>query len=106
MAGTKETSIRSYNFFLDTTVQAAGGYVDNEYQFIDADDGTTNFVSHSMVFSNDGASDLFFRFEDPALSGADHGRVGAGETLQLDFKRERHIWFRGAVGLAFRFWAW
>ena len=106
MAGTNETSIRSYNFFLDTTIAGAGTYAENEHDFVDLDTGITHFLSHTLIFSNDGGTDLFFRFQDPSIGGADHGRVGAGETLQMDFKRVRRIWFRGTPGLAFRFWAW
>ena len=105
MAGTRETSIRSYNFFIESTV-VAGGYNSNGVEFVDVDDGTP-FLSHTLIFANDGATDLAFRFApDPSGSGAAHGSVKAGETLQMDFQRKRRIYFDGAVGLAFRFWSW
>jgi len=105
MAGTGNTSIRSYNFFVDTTIAGGGTYAENQHEFIDVDDGTP-FLSHSLTFSNDGATALSFRFTADPGSGAAHGRVDAGETLQMDFKRARRIYFSGAGGLAFRFWAW
>lgn len=105
MAGTGNTSIRSYNFFVDGVIGGAGTYADNAHNFIDVDDSTP-FLSNSMIFSNDGVSDLSFRFTPDPGAGPAHGVVEAGETLQMDFKRSRRIFFSGAVGLAFRFWAW
>ena len=174
MSGTNETSVRSYTFFVDGTIGGTGSYADNQLDFVDADDGTP-FVSHSVVFANDGATDLLFRFSEESvllthgpklsptkfieretvtggtsgatgvikringrnltvvsvtgtfqngetitgnLSGAaanlsaapvgpiPHGRVAAGETLQLDFRRARRVFLSGNVGLAYRVWAW
>lgn len=105
MAGTKETSIRSYNFFTDSTLAGGGAYAENQFDFVDVDDGTL-FLSHSMIFSNDGATDLEFRFTADPGGGSAHGRVRAGETLQMDFRRVRRIYFAGTAGLAFRFWSW
>ena len=104
MAGTRETSIRSYNFFAEQTV-VAGGFNTNLLEFIDVDEGHS-FLSHTLIFANDGATDLAFRFTPDTGSGVAHGSVKAGETLQMDFQRKRRIYFNGAVGLAFRFWAW
>lgn len=103
--GTKETSIRSYNFFLDTTVQAAGTYAANEHVFIDTETGI-NFVSHTIQIANDGANHLYFSFNGVD----DHGRLfpanQQGATITQDFRRVKKIWFRGTTGDAFRFWAW
>lgn len=105
MAGTGQTSVRSYNFFSDTTIQGGGTYAENVLEFVDVDDQTP-FRSHTVVFSNDGATDLSFRFTADPGGGAAHGRVRAGETLQMDFRREQRVYLSGAAALAFRFWAW
>lgn len=106
MAGTKETSIRSYNFYVDTTIGGAtGAYAENVLEFVDIDEGVP-FISHTLIFSNDGATDLLFRFAADPGGGGPHGRVRAGETLQMDFKRVRRVYLSGAPGLPYRFWSW
>ena len=105
MAGTGNTSVRSYNFFVGGTIDATGAYNNNRFEFIDVDDQTP-FLSHTMIFSNDGATTLSFRFTPDDGSGTAHGFVQAGETLQMDFKRVRRVFFAGAPALAYRFWAW
>lgn len=105
MAGTKETSIRSYNFFADGTIAGTGAYAENVLVFVDVDDQTP-FRSHTLIFSNDGGTDMTFRFTPDPGGGAPHGRIAAGETLQMDFRREQRIYLAGAPGLAYRFWAW
>ena len=105
MAGTGNTSIRSYNFFFDGTIAGGGAYAENVLEFIDIDDQTP-FVSHTIIFSNDGATDLLFRFTADPGGAAEHGRIQAGETLQMDFKRVRRVYLSGAAGLTVRFWAW
>jgi len=104
MAGTKNTSIRSYNFFSNLTL-ASGGYNANEYEFIDLDDGTP-FLSQSILIINDGGSDLNFRFTPDPGGGASHGLVKTTESLQLDFKRATRIYLSGTAALAVRLWAW
>jgi hypothetical protein len=106
VAGTRETSIRSYNFYADGTIGGASGvYAENILEFIDVDDQTP-FRSHTVLFSNDGATDLEFRFTAAEPGASPHGRVRAGETLQMDFRREQRVYLQGAPGLAYRFWAW
>ena len=103
MAGTGDTSIRSYNFFLDTTIGGTGLYTDplNEHDFIDQIDGT-NFLSNSIQVILDGAADIWWSFDGVT----DFGRVIAGQPITQDFRRFKKIWFRGTAGTAFRFWAW
>lgn len=103
MPGTGDTSIRSYNFFLDTVIGTPGTYVNpaNEHNFIDILDGT-NFLSHSIQVVNDGVTDIWFSFDGVN----DFGRVTPSQPLSQDFRRFRKIWFRGTAGSAFRFWAW
>jgi len=105
MAGTGVSSVRSYNYYADTVLAGAGTYVDNEHQLLNQDDGKP-FMSHSFQLVNDGATDLFFRIEEPGVGLPDHGRLKAGESITQDFRRLRSMWLRGTPGAAFRFWAW
>jgi hypothetical protein len=109
MAGTKETSIRSYNFYTSGALAGAGAtgtYAENQIEFVDVDDQTP-FLSHSILIVNDGAAAIDFRFSADLGGGASHGQVGASEQLQLDFKRARRIYLSGTVaGSSFRLWAW
>lgn len=107
MAGTGTSSIASYNFTLDTTVQATGDYDSNEHDFINDFDGAfnvgLNFQSHSIMLLNfSTTNDLFFSFDGVN----DHGRVPADRQVTQDFRRVKKIWFRGTVGEPFQFWAW
>lgn len=63
MAGTRETSIKNYRFFLDFGL-AGGGYTANTFEFVDQDSGEP-FRSHTIQIANDGGSDLEFRYESP-----------------------------------------
>lgn len=104
MAGPGNTSIRSYNFFVDSTI-TAGGYAANQHNFVDVDDQTP-FLSHSILIVNDGAAALTFRFSPDPGGGAPHGQVDVNEQVQLDFKRARQIFVTGGTGEAYRIWAW
>jgi len=104
MAGTGNSSIRSYNFFVETTIQGAGSYAENVHGFVDDVDGTP-FLSHSLFIANDGGTDLSFRFTADPGSGLAHGVVKTGEKIQMDFKRARRVYLSGAPALAFRFGA-
>lgn len=102
MAGTGETSIRSYNFFLDTTIQGAGTYVLNgPHEFIDTASGI-NFTSHTIQLLNDSGNPIWYSFDGVN----DHGKVLASEKFTQDFRREKKIWFRGTGTDPFRFWAY
>ena len=106
MPGTGDTSVTSYNFFHDGTVQGAGTYAANEHAFVNNLAGAfntgINFTSHSVIIANDGANDLFFSFDGIN----DHGRVLKNEKVSQDFRRAKKVWIRGTPGDAFRFWAW
>jgi len=104
MAGTGNTSIRSYNFFADATI-ANGGFAANEFIFIDADDGTP-FTSKTVLIINDALSDMTFRWSPDPGTGAPHGRVAAGEPLSFDFRREKRVYLTGTTGAAFRIFAY
>ena len=109
MAGTGNTSIRSYNFFSSGAIVGAastGTFAENQHDFIDVDDGTL-FLSKSLIISNDGSVDIQFRFSADPGTAAAHGVVKSTETLQLDFKRSRRVFLSGVkTGSAFRLWAW
>lgn len=101
MAGTRTTSIRSYNYYLELTVANAAYDLPNPYEFVDPDG--TPFLSNSVLFAADTGGDIYFSFDGVN----DHGRVILNETLQMDYRRERRIWFRKAtVNSTLRFWAW
>jgi hypothetical protein len=104
MAGTGNTSIRSYNFFVGATV-VTGGYAANEHIFIDADDGT-NFTSKTVIFFNDSGNTIDIRFSPDPGGGAPHMRALANEPVTLDFKRAKRIYLSGANGSAFRIHAY
>jgi hypothetical protein len=109
MAGTGNTSIRSYNFFATGAIAGAGAvglYAENLLEFVDLDDGTP-FTPHSIMIVNDGAADINFRFAADPGGGASHGAVKTTEPLQLDFKRSRRLYLSGTVaGSGYRVWAW
>lgn len=106
MAGPGSTSVRSYNFYFDDSVANTTYDPAAPLEFIDSTtdpDLETPFVSHSIMWSNDGAADLFFSFDGVN----DHGRVRAGEALQQDYRRARRVWLRTAgAAIPTRLWAW
>lgn len=109
MAGTGNSSIRSYNYYASGSLTGAGAtgtYGENQFDFVDVDDQTP-FLSHSIIISNEGGGIISYRFTPDPGGGAAHGTVLVNETLQLDFKRARRIYLSGTVaGSDFRLWAW
>jgi len=106
MAGTGNTSIRSYNFFSNDPL-VAGGYNANKRVFLDQDANVV-FTSKVVMISNDGGTTLQYRFApDRSGAGTDpaHGEVQANETITLEHKREKEIYLSGAGALAVRIWA-
>ena len=102
MAGTGETSIKSYSFFIDGTIQGAGTYaVNGPHDFTDIVTGTI-FTSKTIQVLNDSTHDIWFSFDGVN----DHGRVLTTEKFTQDFRREKRIWFRGTATDPFRFWAY
>jgi len=102
MAGTGTTSIRSYNFFIEPVVANVTFATSPDVTFVDTLSGT-NFISQSIMFSNDGAADIQFSFDGTNL----HGRVKGGEALQQDFRRAKRIYLKTTgAPVAIRFWAW
>jgi hypothetical protein len=101
MAGTRNTSVRTYNLFLDLTITNAVYDLPNPYEFVDPDG--TPFLSTAILFAADSGGDVYFSFDGVN----DHGRVVLNETLQMDHRRERRVWFRKRTDNAtMRFWAW
>ncbi len=100
MAGTKETSVRTYNYYAKTTI--TNGAYGASFEFVDQLDGTP-FISHTLQWCNDGAVSIFFSFDGVT----DHGEIFTGEKLTQDFRRQRRIWIRnGGANCPIRFWAW
>jgi len=104
MAGTGNTSIRSYNFAADTVI-VVGGFAANEFVFVDVDDGTP-FTSKTVMIINDAGTDLTFRFSPDPGTGVPHGRVAANEPMTFDFRREKRVYITGTTGAAFRIFAY
>lgn len=78
MAGTGETSIRSYNYFADSTVVGTT-FSQNQLDFVD-EDLNINFVSQTVWISNDSTTDtLDFRFTEPKTR-LNHGVVTGSST--------------------------
>ena len=101
MAGTGNTSIRSYNFFVAGTI-VAGGYAQNKHVFNDADSGI-NFTAKTVIVFNDSGNPIDIRFSpDTTGSAPPHMRALANEPVTLDFKREKQIFLSGTGGSAFR----
>ena len=104
MAGTGNTSIRSYNFFFSGVI-VVGGFAANEHIFIDADDGTP-FTSKTVQILNDAGTALSFRFSPDPGTGTPHGILVGNEPLTQDFRRERRIYITGTTGAAYRIFAY
>lgn len=102
MSGTGDTSVRSYNFFVDRTIANVAYVVGSPDVFIDTTSGI-NFTSHTIMFSSDGGGTLFFSFD----GANDHGKILINEALQQDFRRVKQIWFRkDTADVPLRFWSW
>lgn len=100
MAGTRETSVRSYDLFRDGTTTA--NFHDTEIQFVDDSNGTP-FLSTGIIIVNDGAGNMEFSFDGIRVDGL----VEPGEVLTFDFRKKRRAFLRGAGATPdFRFWAW
>lgn len=104
MGGTGITSIKSYDFYRDSTLGApALTVLFAEFSFVD-DLDSTQFLSCGVLIANDAPlSDIYFSWDGVGI----HGRVTPGTNLAFDGKRKRKIYLRGALGgEPYRFWAW
>lgn len=83
MSGTGDTSVRSYNFFVESTLAGGGTFLENEFPFVD-DDAGLPFVSKVVQISNDGGTPMDFRFEPPydiLAHTTPVGGLGAGRAF-------------------------
>jgi hypothetical protein len=106
MAGTRNTSIKSYDFYRDSTLGASAvttTFIDVRHEFVDDLDGGA-FLSYAVMVANDHAtSDIFFSWDGVNV----HGRVTPGTNASFENKRKRKIYLRGAAGgEGYRLWAW
>ena len=105
MAGTSNTSIKSYDFYRDSTLGATAlttNFSAVAYTFADDISGA-EFLSFAVMLANDGGSDIFFSWDGINV----HGRVSPGTNVSFEHKRKRKIFLRGAVGgETYRLWAW
>jgi hypothetical protein len=106
MAGTGNSSVRSYDFYRDSTLGAPAlttAFVDVGLTFTD-DLSQTEFLSFAVMLANDHTtSDIFFSWDGVNV----HGRVTPGTNVSFEHKRKRQIYLRGtAGGETYRLWAW
>lgn len=104
MAGTRDTSIRSYHLYMEGLTPNTGVFTDAEIDFVDMIDQTP-FLSQGLIIANDNAAagaDILFSFDGTTV----HGRAKAGDIITFDFRRERVIYLKSSAASAFRFWAW
>jgi len=99
MAGTKSTSIKSYIFYSEGNVSNSNNFADLPLTFMD---GTTNFLSQSVLLANDSANSIQFSFDGTNV----HGTAKTNEKVTFDFMKFKKIWLRSSVSSAYRFWAW
>jgi hypothetical protein len=109
MAGTHDTSVRSYRFYTRAPAPGAGpaltvNFSDCKLIFIDKEDGRTNFVSQGIIISNDSlGNEIQFSFDGVTVEGD----LMAQETMNFFALRRKHIYLRGQAGAeAYRLWAW
>jgi len=104
MAGTRNTSIRSYHLYMEGLTPSSNVFADAEIDFVDMIDQTP-FVSQGVILINDNAAagaDILFSFDGTNV----HGRAKAGDVITFDFRRERVIYLKSSAASSFRLWAW
>jgi len=86
MAIISDIQLSTNRYFEDhTTTALTGSFVDRSF----------GFSSFSILIVNDDA----VGFIEYSFDGVNvHGRLHAGESRVMDFRRQRHIWLRGESG--------
>jgi hypothetical protein len=99
MAGTGDTSIKSYDFYNAGTAGAAFAL----QSFLDTTTGV-NFISTGIIIVNDGAGNLQISFDGTTV----HGLIQPAEVITFDWRRKKGIYLRGIGGSTpnWRLWAW
>lgn len=104
MAGTKTSSVRSYDLYAEGTTPNTNVFADAEIDFIDQNDGTP-FLSQGIILTNDNSSpgaDILFSFNGTTVQG----RAKPGDKIAFDFRHERKIFLKSSALSAFRLWVW
>ena len=107
MAGTYNTSVRSYNLYMEGTTPSSNHFADAEIPFVSQDVTVENvpFLSQGIILTNDnttGGANIQFSFDGTTL----HGTVMPTEVITFDFRHETQIYLRFSAASPFRFWAW
>jgi hypothetical protein len=109
MAGTHDTSVRSYRYYTRTTPAGAGPALTTDFKdcklvFIDKEDGKTNFISQGIIISNDSlGNEIQFSFDGITVEGD----LMAQETMNFFSLRRKVIYLKGQAGAEpYRLWAW
>lgn len=104
MAGTGDTSVRSYRFYARNNPALTLDFADCKLEFVDKGDGKTVFVSQGVIISNDsGANEIQFSFDGVNVEGD----LLPNESMNFFSLRRKTIYLRGtAGGEAYRVWAW
>lgn len=102
MAGTGNTSIKSYDFYHEGTI-VGNTFAQNVLTFIDTT-SVVNFLSTGIIVVNDGAGNMLLSFDGSTT----HGLVKPGEVLTFDWRKKKRIFLNGVGGSTpdYRVWAW
>lgn len=104
MAGTFDTSVRSYRFYARNSPQITANFSDCKLVFIDRGDGKTNFVSQGLIIANDhGANEIQFSYDGVTVDGD----LVHNESMNFFSIRRKLVYLRGsAAHEPYRVWAW
>lgn len=104
MAGTGDTSVRSYRFYARSSPAITTNFADCKLVFVDKADGKTNFVSQGVIISNDHAgNEIQFSFDGVTVEGD----LLAQESMNFFSLRRKVVYLRSAGGgEPYRVWAW
>jgi len=104
MAGTFDTSIRSYRFYTRSSPALTTNFADCKLEFIDDGDGKTNFVSQGLIVANDHVvNEIQFSFDGVTVEGD----LLPQESMNFHSIRRKVIYLRGAAGAEpYRVWSW
>jgi hypothetical protein len=107
MAGTYDTSIRSYDLYMEGTTPSTNVFSGLNIPFVSQNTLVENvpFLSQGMIIANDNASmgaNIQISFDGTTI----HGTIQPQEMLTFDFRHETQIFLRSSAASAFRFWTW
>lgn len=98
MAGTHDSSVRSYRFYARNP---GGGpalttnFADCKLVFIDKGDGKTNFISQGVIIANDhAANEISYSFDGVTVDGD----LMPMESMNFFSMRHKVVYLRGEVG--------